>query len=61
VCTLYILCFVFEISNRLTERLLLKDVCCCEYNGGSLKTVYWFIISALLALGNNIMKHSVVF
>jgi hypothetical protein len=51
VCTLYILCFVFEISDRLTEHFLLKDICCCEDNEGSLKTVYWFVISALPALG----------
>jgi hypothetical protein len=51
VCTLCILCFVFEISVRLTEHFLLKNACCCEDNGGSLKAVYWFLISALLVLG----------
>jgi len=51
VCTLCILCCVSEISVRLTEHFLLKDACYCEDNGGSITTVYWFVISALPVLG----------
>jgi len=51
VCTLCILCFVFEISDRLTEHFLLKDMCCFEDNEGSLKAVYRFVISALPVIG----------
>jgi len=52
MCIHYVFCVLYlRYLTGLPEHFLLKDACCCEDNGGSLKTVYWFVISTLPVLG----------